>query len=305
MSFLSFPGLIFAALIAVGFCAVPVDPQRPLMHYTPPQGWMNDPSKPIEDLRSGALHRYHLYFQWTPNSTEASWQGGWGPFWGHAVGQSVAGPWQTLGYINIGKQGTGGAVQLNSTHFALTWPGGAAITDDPALHEWEVFSEKEENATGFAFHTGNNNAVWLNKSEGGATIVTTAVSGAVGTVGDSRTDPALLRYTQLASAIHNESTWQYQGPIWVGHGLRKGRAECGDYFSLSDRKVAMYSWGGYQVAWMVGDETANGTFIESSSGVVDYGGYYASASFEVEDGRRILWAWVIEGASQSPSRASQ
>ena len=24
-------------------------------------------------------------------------------------------------------------------------------------------------------------------------------------------------------------------------------------------------------------------------------GYYASASFQVSDGRRILWAWVLEG----------
>ena len=41
----------------------PSDPQRPLVHFTPPQGWMNDPSKPIEDTRKSALYRYHLYFQ--------------------------------------------------------------------------------------------------------------------------------------------------------------------------------------------------------------------------------------------------
>lgn len=57
----------------------------------------------------------------------------------------------------------------------------------------------------------------------------------------------------------------------------------------------MYSWRGYQVAWMVGDENANGTFVPESTGAVDYGGYYASASFELSDGRRIVWAWVVEG----------
>ena len=40
--------------------------------------------------------------------------------------------------INIGKQGTGGSVQLNDTHFALTWPGGQAVTEDPALHLWDL-----------------------------------------------------------------------------------------------------------------------------------------------------------------------
>ena len=74
----------------------PADPQRPAYHFTPPRGWMNDPSKPIEDLRPVATHRFHLYFQWTPNSTAASWQGGWGPFWGHAVAESIAGPWSML-----------------------------------------------------------------------------------------------------------------------------------------------------------------------------------------------------------------
>jgi sucrose-6-phosphate hydrolase SacC (GH32 family) len=45
---------------------------------------------------------------------------------------------------------------------------------------------------------------------------------------------------------------------------------------------------------MVGDENANGTFVPESTGTVDYGSYYASASFELSDGRRIVWAWVLE-----------
>ena len=126
--------LLLLALATAASASPPTpadDPQRPAYHFVPPQGWMNDPSKPIEDLRSNAQHRFHLFFQWTPNSTKASWEGGWGPFWGHAIAQSVAGPWEMLCVpnatapicaINIGKQGTGGAVQLNTTHFALTWP---------------------------------------------------------------------------------------------------------------------------------------------------------------------------------------
>lgn len=183
-------------------------------------------------------------------------------------------------------------MQLNATHFMLTFPGGAAITEDPALHRWNVYEQKQEPATGFGMYNGNNNAVWLTNS--GATVEM-AVSGAVGAEGDRRTNPILLRYAQDVSTVQNGSSWAYKGPIWVGKGLRVGRSECGDYFSLSGHKVAMYSWGGRQVAWMVGQEmTSNGTFVASSSGVVDYGGYYASASFQVSDGRRILWAWVLE-----------
>lgn len=133
-------------------------------------------------------------------------------------------------------------MQLNATHFALTWPGGVAITDDPALHVWTVMSQQHQPAPGFGFDSGNNNAVWLSNH-----TLTMAVSGAVGTVGDRHTDPALLRYTQPLNAVNNGSQWQFAGTIWVGRGLRRGRAECGDYFELGGRKVIMYSWRGYQV----------------------------------------------------------
>ena len=37
-------------------------------------------------------------------------------------------------------------------------------------------------------------------------------------------------------AAHN---WTYVAPIWVGRGLRQGRAECGDYFQYQGQHVAM------------------------------------------------------------------
>ena len=93
------------------------------------------------------------------------------------------------GFINIGRQGTGGAVQLNNTHFMLTWPKGAAITDDPELHTWTVYHQTEQNATGFGMYYGNTNAVWTtttttssSSSSSTDTVVEMAVSGAVGQV---------------------------------------------------------------------------------------------------------------------------
>ncbi|MDR1903370.1 MAG: levanase, partial [Treponema sp.] len=58
---------------------------RPLLHYSAPQGWINDPN--------GLLyHRgfYHLYYQYFPHSADR------GPMhWGHARSQDLF-HWETL-----------------------------------------------------------------------------------------------------------------------------------------------------------------------------------------------------------------
>lgn len=77
------------------------EPHRPLLHFTPDSGWMNDPNGMV--YFDGV---YHLFYQYYPDSTV------WGPMhWGHATSSDLI-RWQeqpialypdSLGYIFSGS----------------------------------------------------------------------------------------------------------------------------------------------------------------------------------------------------------
>lgn len=74
---------------------------RPYIHYTPDEGWMNDPNGPWYDAKEKL---FHLYYQYTPNAT--TWE--LPLYWGHAVSTDLT-IWNEAGIAISPSNDTSGA----------------------------------------------------------------------------------------------------------------------------------------------------------------------------------------------------
>ncbi len=293
------------------------DPARPIMHFSPPRQWMNDPNGLC---RIGET--WHLFYQFHPAGTE------WGPMhWGHAVSKDLFN-WTHLPVFlhpeqNLWRlEATGGA--FSGSAFADR-DGSRMFFYTERLPAYDLFQGYREvqklarprrdvlhassSDTVIALgpegqgveHDFRDPKVWWDEAVGAYRMVLGAALHG---------DPAVLLY-----GSDNLSDWTYLGPLYRApahyreHGARA--VECPDFFPLDGKWVMVMGFVGYtepatgrhNLLFARVGEFKGDRFVPDIDElqILDFGtDYYAMQSVEAE-GRQIALAWLFNWESRKPA----
>ncbi|BEP14754.1 hypothetical protein acdb102_30650 [Acidothermaceae bacterium B102] len=267
---------------------------RPLLHFAPSHGWLNDPNGLIQWK---GLH--HLFFQYNPAGTEFTNQ-----HWGHATstnlvawtehevalspGDPVREPYDSTACFSgcavvvgdrvaIVYSGVEGDVQLPCLAYA-TDDSLRSFVKDP--DNPVIAAPPSADVAVFRDHAvWRDGDVWRQVVGGQST----EVGGAV--FGYTSNDLRHWTYDQvLADAVEA--------------GIPDGVWECPDLFRVDGTDVLVVSLirpphdPGHEVWWMTG-RLEGGRFAVERTGPADFGPrLYAPQSYTAEDGRRLMLGWI-------------
>ncbi len=277
-----------------------VELHRPLLHFSPPHGWMNDPNGLV--YLDGT---YHLFYQHYPDSTV------WGPMhWGHAISRDLIN-WQHLPI----------ALYPDSSGYIFSGSAVADINNSSGL-------KAGENTPLVAFFTydkhGYETQALAYSTDNGRTWIKYDKNPVIGNPGEKDfRDPKVFYhqasgYWIMSLAVkdhiefyrsHNLLEWGKTGSFGYGHGSHGGVWECPDLFELTDAATGTTRWillvsinpggpnGGSATQYFVGSFNGS-TFIQHDDSTairwLDYGpDNYAGVTWNnTPDDRRIFLGWM-------------
>ena len=266
---------------------------RPLYHFTPPQGWCNDPNGLVYD---GAY--YHLFYQYHPHSLN------WGPMhWGHARSRDLL-VWEHLPIaLYPDEQGMiySGSAVMDGGRMALLYTYDKHGAETQAI----AFSTDKEHTV---FEKYEGNPVILNpgyadfrdpkifhRDEAGWHMVVGAGDRALFYVSRD-----LLHWAVTGECVAPESEDLPKRPVW----------ECPDLFPLTAADgttkwvlVVSYGFGaqfgGGRTLYFLGQFDGRAFTPDASVPLpMDQGmAFYAGVTFwGAPNGRRIMMAWMSNWA---------
>lgn len=289
-----------------------LDPTRPQFHYTPYQGWINDPAGLIQ---WGG--KYHLFNQFNPDAPL------WGPMhWSHAESIDAV-HWRELPvalyppYPNNPQDTSGrytGSAVLNKDTGALQliYTDATNVAFHPNAVPEVVSSAVSSDGINFDLYNGNpiiaaappNSAngfrdpkVFWDPTDNNWKMV----------VGSGDRGSGNVQLYKSTSPTSSELTsWEYVGVLHQGDGSRGIMWECPNFFPIQDKWVLFYGQDKGFVGWYeVG--TYNGTtFTSEKLGLFDAGpDSYAAQWFVDDSGRNLAVTWINNwNTTKWPSRVN-
>jgi len=294
---------------------VAAEPFRPLIHFTPDTGWMNDPNGMV--FHNGV---YHLFFQHYPDSTV------WGPMhWGHATStdlvhwaeQSIKHFPDSLGYI---FSGSAVSDSLNTSGFGKDGktPLVAIFTHHKIENENDGTNKHENQSIAYSLDDG---ATWT-KYEGNPVLKNPGHRDfrdpKVSWHDDSKKWIMTLAVGDriMFYSSPNLKDWQKESEFGDKFGAHGGVWECPDLFPIKYEGKNVWVLivninpgapnGGSGTQYFLGDFNGK-TFdpIDTTTKWMDYGpDNYAGITWSNTGDRKVLIGWMSNWlyANQVPTK---
>ncbi|MDR1468916.1 MAG: glycoside hydrolase family 32 protein [Spirochaetaceae bacterium] len=265
-----------------------MDMHRPVYHFTPPSGWMNDPNGPL--FYEGY---YHIFYQHNPFGDN------WGNLhWGHARSRDLV-HWEHL------PEALSPSPELGEAH---CFSGCAALDGGVPVLLYTSVGEGERNARTGAVQCLARSAdgmrhwqktpVLENGVHGGETIfewrdpfLWKAKDGWHLLLGGSRNGYGCI--TRYRSP--NLTDWKYEGVFFENRDFPF--LECPNYLPFGESGLLFYSPGS-DVFWHSGRVNEAGCFEAARTGIMDnsgMAGFYAPNTLLNDPKKRYLtWGWITE-----------
>lgn len=282
------------------------DPYRLHYHVIPPTGWLNDPNGACQV--DGV---YHLYYQYSPYDAAGGLK-----YWGHFTSTDLV-HFDDAGLALVPDQ----PYDLHGVY------SGSAFEEDGVIHYFYTGNVKHLGDHDYITSGREQNTIHAVSYDGGMTIQNKKVvidsKDYPAVFSNHIRDPKIRKingmYYMILGARNrqdeglvilyksdNLTDWNYHGPYFgpkVGMGYMW---ECPDFFELDNEEVLIVSPQGmepdgllyqnvYQSGYYIGEmDEAHVTFKPTSHFYeLDHGfDFYAPQTFEDEQGRRIMWAWM-------------